>query len=117
MYDLVSQSVKRMGRARACHQWKGTKQAYPLDINADATKVFLRDAVDVLRGPLALLVVDKTIREQTQTLVGPNANKHFGLAELQLVESRAHTLDPASHLTGTVDVMRLHLGGEVLLDK
>ena len=71
--------------------------------------------VDILVSPHPLLVVDQPVLEQPQSLVGPDPHQTLDGEALQRLEGLVDALDPASHFSRAVDVVRLHLLGESLL--
>ena len=71
--------------------------------------------VDILVSPHPLLVIDQPVLEQPQSLVGPDPHQTLDGEALQRLEGLIDALDPASHFSRAVDVVRLHLLGESLL--
>ena len=53
--------------------------------------------------------------EESQSLMGPDSDKSFHWQRFQWSQCLAYTSHPPGHLTRTVDVVRLHVLGEVLL--
>ena len=77
--------------------------------------MFHGHGVDILVSPHPLLVVHQPVLEQAQALVGPDPYQRLhreGLVGLQGLVDASY---PAGHLTGTVDVVRLHVLSESVL--
>ena len=72
--------------------------------------------IDVFIGPQPLLVINEPVLKQAQSLVCPHPHQSLDGQALQWLESFIDALDPAGHLTRTVDVVRLHLLSETVLE-
>ena len=81
----------------------------------DIGEVFHGHSVDVLVSPHPLLVVHQPVLEQAQALVGPDPYQRLHREGLVWLQGLVDASYPARHLTGTVDVVRLHVLSESVL--
>ncbi|GJC94168.1 hypothetical protein ColKHC_02994 [Colletotrichum higginsianum] len=73
------------------------------------------DPSDGVIGPLAFILSDETILEESQRFVRPDADESLDGKGLQRPDGLVDTSHPSGKLTRTVHVVRLDLGREALL--
>lgn len=79
-------------------------------ISVNGGEVIQRGAVDIFVRPCALFFRDKTILEESQRFVGPNANQPFDGENFEGSNGFIDTTNPTGKFTRTVDIMSLGIG-------
>ena len=73
------------------------------------------DIINVVVGPLPLLVIDESVLEESESLMSPKPDQPLHVEGLQGSDGLADAPHPPGHLPGGVDVVGLHVLGKPIL--